>query len=98
MINRENTETTKTMYDVEVTRAKDITQAGKATTIAFDMIVNGVKVYGCTYREGVKNGKEWRLVDFPSVKGRDGEYYNRVWFPVSNELCEAIAKAIEQKL
>ena len=98
MINHESTQNNaKTLYDVEVTRAKDLSKDGK-NIFAFDMTVNGVKIYGCTYREGVKDGKEWSLVDFPSVKGKDGEYYNRVWFPVSKELCGLIAKAIEEKL
>ena len=98
MINRETTGSKdKTLYNVEVLRAKDMSTEGK-TVIAFDMEVNGVKIYNCTYREGIKNGKEWNLVDFPSVKGKDGNYYNRVWFPISKELCDSIAKAIEQKL
>lgn len=98
MISKENTNTAdKTLYNVKVLRAKDMSKDGKSA-YAFDMEVNGVKVYGCTYREGVKDGKEWNLVDFPSVKGKDGNYYNRVWFPISKELCDNIGKAIEQAL
>lgn len=94
MINKEAVDNKEqTMYDVKVLRAKDMSKDGK-TIIAVDMEVNGVKIYGCTYREGIKNGKEWNLVDFPSVKGKDGNYYNRAWFPISKELCDLIAKAI----
>lgn len=97
MIKTNSEHVNKVMYEVSVTRAKNLSKDGK-TTIAFDMEVNGIKIYSCIYREGIKDGKEWKLIDFPSVKGKDGKYYNMVWFPVSKELVEIVAKAIEAKL
>ncbi|MBO7732461.1 MAG: hypothetical protein J6S67_07905 [Methanobrevibacter sp.] len=87
----------KASYNVEVTRVHDFSKDGK-TIIGFDMKVNGVSISGCTYREGEKNGKEWKLVSFPQRKGSDGNYYNIVWMPVSKELTETIAVQIEQML
>ena len=97
MINTNTERKNKVMYEVSVTRAKDLSRDGK-TIVGFDMEVNGVKIYSCTYREGTKDSKEWKLIDFPSVKGKDDKYYNMVWFPVSKELVEIVAKAIEAKL
>lgn len=69
-------------YDVKVTRAKEFD--GGAVT--FDMVVNGITVYGCWYREGQdKNGKEYEIISFPSQKGKDGKYYNHVWFKVDDD-------------
>lgn len=87
----------KACYNVEVTRVHDFSKDGK-TIIGFDMKVNGVSISGCTYREGEKNGKEWKMISFPQRKGSDGNYYNIVWMPVSKELTEAIAFQIEQML
>lgn len=87
----------KASYNVEVTRVHDFSKDGK-TIIGFDMKVNGVSISGCTYREGEKNGKEWKMVTFPQRKGSDGNYYNIVWMPVSKELTETIAVQIEQML
>ena len=76
------TEEPKAIYDVKVTRAKEFD--GGAVT--FDMIVNGVQLYGCWYREGQdKNGKDYEMISFPSQKGKDGKYYNHCWFKVDDD-------------
>ena len=87
----------KASYTAEVTRVHDFSKDGK-TIIGFDMKVNGVSISGCTYREGEKNGKEWKLITFPQRKGSDGNYYNIVWMPTSKEFTETIAEQIEQML
>ena len=99
-INKKKTEgesKPKASYNAEVTRVHDFSKDGK-TVIGFDMKVNGISISGCTYREGVKDGKEWKMVTFPQRKGSDGNYYNIVWMPVSKELTETIASQIEQML
>ena len=69
-------------YDVKVTRAKEFD--GGAVT--FDMVVNGITIYGCWYREGQdKNGNDYEIISFPSQKGKDGKYYNHVWFKVDDD-------------
>ena len=69
-------------YDVKVTRAKEFENG----SVAFDMVVNGVTIYGCWYREGEKDGKEYEIINFPSQKGKDDKYYNIAWFKIEDEL------------
>lgn len=76
-------------YDVTVTRAKEVKDS-----YAFDMEVNGVKIYGCWLKEG-KNGN---FVSFPSYKGSDGKYYSHCYFPISEELKKEIEDQIEANL
>lgn len=87
----------KKSYTVAVKRVYDVSGNGK-TRILFDMDVNGVSISGCTYREGEKDGKEWQMVTFPQRKGKDDNYYNIVWMPMSKELTQTIAAQIEQML
>ena len=79
-------------YDVKVTRAKEV----KEGSVAFDMEVNGLSVYGCWYNEyKTKEGKDGTLISFPSYKNED-KYYNHVWFPISKDLKEEIISQIEK--
>lgn len=74
---------TKTEYEIKVIRAKDFTKNGEPTSISFDLVVNGVKIYNCWYRtyEDRKNpGEETGFIGFPSRKGSDGKYYNYAYF------------------
>lgn len=85
-------------YKAEVKRVHDFSKDGK-TCISFDMIVNGIKINGCFYREGKNDaGKEYELISFPAEKGSDGKYYEKVYFPVSDELLKDIEKQIESML
>lgn len=79
-------------FDVKVTRAREV----KEGSVAFDMEVNGVTVYGCWYNEyKTKEGKEGTMISFPSYKN-DDKYYNHVWFPISKELKDNIVAQIEK--
>ena len=87
------TDETKVNYTCEVIRAKEI----KEGTVAFDMEVNGVKIYGCWYKEGTnKDGKEYQIVNLPQEKGKDGEYYSIAWFPMSKEVREGIIDQLQK--
>ena len=88
------------IYDVEVLRVKDLTKDGK-TAIAIDLMVNGVKIYGCFYRvyeDRKKPGEEKAFIAFPSRLGSDGNYYQHAWFPISEKKLQEIEKQIEVKL
>lgn len=87
----------KASYNVAVKRVFDLSDNDK-TKVLFDMEVNGVSISGCTYREGVKDSKEWQMVTFPQHKGKDNKYYNTVWMPMSKELTQTIVAQIEQML
>lgn len=81
-------------YSVRVDRV----QAVKENTFAFDMTVNGIKIFGCFYRQGIKDGKEWSMITFPSHKGNNGKYYNYVMFPITKELQAEIERQMTSLL
>lgn len=84
---------TKREYECIVTRAKE-TEEGP---VAFDMEVNGVKVYGCWYKEGTnKDGKDYQVVNLPQEKGSDGKYYSIAWFPMSKEVRKNIIEQLQK--
>lgn len=80
-------------YDVKVTRAKEV----KEGQVVFDMIVNGVTIYGCWYREGTsKKGEPYQMISFPSQKGADDKYYNHCWFKIEDDLKANIIEQLEK--
>lgn len=88
-------ETKEQALEIKVARAKDFSKDDK-TTIAFDMVVNGVTIYGCYYREGTKNGKDYAMVAFPSRKDdKSDKYYNHAYVKLSDDDVENIASQIE---
>lgn len=78
---------------LEVTRAHEF----KSGDISFDMVVNGINIYNCTYMNESDKIKE-PFVSFPSRKGSDGKYYSFVWFKVTDEILSEIEKGIEAVL
>ena len=87
-------------YVVKVLRAKDFTEKSKLdTNVAFDMEVNGIKIYGCWFKEGTtKEGKDYPVVSLPSQNRKDGKYYSVAWFPISKELTKEIREQIVNML
>lgn len=83
--------------NIEVSRVKDFSDE-KGTCIAFDMKVNEVTIYGCYYREGVKDGKDYSMVAFPSRKSSDGKYYKHAYVKLSDADIDNISKQIEALL
>ena len=83
-------------YVVKVLRAKDFTEKSKLdTNVAFDMEVNGHKIYGCWFKEGTnKEGKDFSIVSLPSQKRKNDNYYSVAWFPISKELTKEIREQI----
>lgn len=75
---QKKSETNPVTYVVEVLRAHDF----KNGTVAFDMVVNGVTIYGCRYID--KNGKQF--VSFPQYKDKDGKYWNYAMFKIDEKL------------
>lgn len=94
-VQKEKQEVKACDHEIQVTRAKDMSK-DNGVCIAFDMIVNGVTIYGCFWREGVdKNGKDYEMVSFPSHKGNDGKYWKYAYVQFSEADLEAIQKGIE---
>lgn len=80
-------------YDAKVTRAKEI----KEGQVVFDMVVNGINIYSCWYREGKdKNGKDYTMVSFPSQKADNGKYYNHCWFKIEDSLKDEIVAQLQK--
>lgn len=84
-------ETPKVNYDVKVTRAKEI----KEGQVVFDMVVNGITIYGCWYREGNKNGQDYTMISFPSQKADNGNYYNHCWFKIEDDIKANIIEQLQ---
>lgn len=80
---KKNTETKTTPANViEVTRAKEFDNV-----VLFDMKVNGVTIYGCTYKTLTRkdNGEEFVKIGFPQKKGKDDKYYNHAFVKLSDD-------------
>lgn len=91
-MNKQNNEN-KVEYKATVLKAKEV----KDGTVTFDMEVNGIKIYSCWYNEYInKSGKEGTMLSFPSYKGSNGNYYNYVWFPISQEMKKDIIAQLEK--
>lgn len=80
-------------YSVKVTRAKEINSG----QVVFDMIVNGVTIYSCWYREGTdKKGDDYTMISFPSQRADNGKYYNHCWFKIEDDLKEEIIAQLQK--
>ena len=82
-------ETNEVVINAEVTRANQVND-----TVFFDMVVNGVTIYGCKVVEGSKGD----FISFPSHKGKDGKYYNHAWVKLSDADSQNIIAQVEEKL
>lgn len=82
-------------FDIEVTRAKDV-----GTAIMFDMKVNGIMIYGCSYKtlHRKDDGSEFAKIGFPSRRGSDGNWYNNVCFKITDEMIDTIEKGLDALL
>lgn len=89
-------------YDIKV---DEVRRTKKDSILMLDLIVNGVYIKSCMLKEVVckkdgevhKKGDICYVLQFPSEKSGD-KYYNRAWFPVSNENIEDICKQVQSLL
>ena len=73
----------------------DVTRANMVgETVFFDLVINGITVYGCKVCEG-KNGD---FISLPSRKGKDDKYYSIVYFRLSDEDQKIILDTVEKVL
>ena len=92
----------KRTYDIKVEAAR---ATKNDSIIMVDLDVNGVKIKSCMLKEGTvkKDGEKHKAGDtvyflnFPSEKVGD-KYYNRAWFPVSNDNLEDIINQVKALL
>lgn len=89
-------------YDIKV---DEVRRTKKDSIVMLDLIVNGVYIKSCMLKEVVcqkdgevhKKGDICYVLQFPSEKSGN-KYYNRAWFPVSNENIEDICKQVASLL
>lgn len=75
--------------EAKVTRANQVEDF-----VFFDMVINGINVYGLK----VVEGKEGDFIGWPSHKGKDGKYYNYAWCKLSDEQQKEIIHQVEEML
>lgn len=89
-LNQEQKEEIKD-HEFRIERVKD-TKHG----VFFDMCINDVTIYGCSWVEGTKNdGSDYEFVSFPSHKGKDDKYYNYVYVKLSDNDTAAIKEYLQ---
>ena len=78
-------------HNIKVTRVKELDNV-----IMFDMVVNDVTIYGCSYRvlTNRETREEFGKVSFPSKKSGD-TWYNQAFVKLSAADIETIEKQIE---
>ena len=76
--------------EAKVTRAKQFKDGG----VVFDMVVNGVSIYGCRVVEGSKGD----FISFPSYKGSDNKYYSHAYIKLSEDDTKNIITQVEDML
>ena len=81
-------------HEIKVTRANEIESKN---VIMFDMIVNDVQIYGCSYRTltNHETNEEFSKIGFPSRKGNDDKWYNNAYVKLTPEDITKIEKQIE---
>ena len=92
----------KRSYEIKV---EAVRATKNEAIIMLDLDVNGIKIKSCMLKEATvtkdgdkyKKGDKCYFLNFPSEKVGD-KYYNRVWFPVSNDNMEDIINQVKALL
>lgn len=92
----------KRVYEVTVEAAR---KTKNDKIVMLDLDVNGIKIMSCMLKEDTvkkdgekhKKGDVCYFLDFPSEKVGD-KYYNKVWFPVSNDCMADIIEQVKKIL
>lgn len=81
-------------YTYTINHVREVTD----TMVSFNLIINGITIYGMKLIKYTKDGQENMMIAFPSQKGKNDKYYNHVWFPMSNEVRDDIIKKVIESL
>lgn len=93
--NQETKSGSTTANVIKVTRAREFENGG----LVFDMVVNGVTIYGCQWVEGEKDGNEYAFVSFPSRQSKkDKKWYNIAYVKLSDADTKNIESQIDSLL
>lgn len=88
------TKTESTMKAIENLDYKIMRVKQHEKTVFFDMVLNGVYIYGLSVVEG-KNGD---FISWPSRKGKDNKYYSYAFAKFSNAQQKDILDAVQTEL
>lgn len=93
--NQENEQKPADAKTIKVTRAREFENGG----LVFDMVVNGVTIYGCQWVEGTKDGRDYAFVSFPSRQSKkDNKWYNIAYVKLSDEDTKNIESQLDSLL
>ena len=95
-------EEAKISYEIKVDAVRE---TKNESILMIDLTVNGVKINSCMLKEVTvkedgekhKKGDICYVLNFPSEKSGN-KYYNRVWFPYSNDNMEDILSQVKALL
>lgn len=62
--------------------------------VLFTLVINGVKIYSCR----VATGKNGDFISMPQTKGGNGQYYNVVYAPLSEEDTKTILDEVQNAI
>lgn len=71
-----------------------IIETSKGDMVMFSLTVNGVKIYSCR----VVTGKNGDFISMPQNKGKNGQYYNVVYLPLSDEDSKKILDKVQEEI
>lgn len=85
----------KSFTAAHVERAHDFGGGRISFTCTFD---GTITIYNMMYVEGTKDGKDYAFVTMPQTKGKDGNYYNMCYSPITDALQDDIIKQLADLL
>ena len=98
MATRNNKSTnTSTNNEVQTKKVGNITfgilrtNTTKNGNTFFDIIINGVTIYGCVIVDSAAGS----FVSFPAKEGKDGKWYKHVYIKLSDEEEQAVIDAVD---
>lgn len=59
--------------------------------VLFTLVLNGIKIYSCR----VATGKNGDFISMPQTKGGNGQYYNVVYAPLSDDDTKTILEEVQ---
>ena len=78
-------------FDVSHVR---VVEAKKGDLVFFSLIINGVTINSCI----VATGKKGDFISFPQTPGKNGDYYNIVYIPLSDEDVAKILDRVQEEV
>ena len=91
---QENKNTNVKVNSFEVDHVRVVTTKSNEDLVFFTLTLNGVAINGCR----VATGKNGDFISLPQTKGKDGNYYNVVYAPLSDDDAKRILDAVQDAI